>query len=64
MKAGLIPRADVEVAAFAMWSIVHGIVSLIVRDRCPMIPQEMYSHAAAGAFQYVMAAMEKLAQTS
>lgn len=64
MEAGVIPESDVEIATFAMWSIVHGIVSLMVRDRCPMIPEEKYLDAAEGAFHYVMATMERLAAGS
>lgn len=64
MEAGVIPAMDVEIATFAMWSIVHGIVSLMVRERCPMIPTDKHKAVADSAFHYVMATMEKLAAVS
>lgn len=39
MEAGLIRSTrSVDSIAFALWSFVHGIVSLNIRDRCAMIP--------------------------
>lgn len=64
MDAGVIPRSDVEMATFAMWSVVHGIVSLMLRDRCPMIPDEAREDVANGTFHYIMATMERLAAVS
>lgn len=31
---------DPGVAAFTAWSAVHGMASLIIRNRCPMLPEE------------------------
>jgi AcrR family transcriptional regulator len=40
IKAGKIRKTDPTVAAFSMWSMVHGLVSLVIRHRCPMIPED------------------------
>lgn len=40
IEAGLIPETDFEAATFATWSLVHGIVSLIIRRRALMCPPE------------------------
>ena len=31
---------DVEAGAFMIWSMIHGLVSLVVMERCHMIPEE------------------------
>lgn len=38
MEAGKFPAVDINMATFALWSYVHGMVSLIIRDRCIMFP--------------------------
>jgi AcrR family transcriptional regulator len=40
---------DPEVAAFAAWSAVHGIASLIIRGRCRLIPDEDRDRVVGGA---------------
>lgn len=40
IEAGLLPGTDPDVATFSLWSHVHGIVSLIIRDRCIMFSKE------------------------
>ncbi|HEY9207023.1 MAG TPA: TetR/AcrR family transcriptional regulator [Candidatus Methanoperedens sp.] len=40
MEAGLFPEADIDVAAFSVWAYAHGIVSLVIRDRCMMFPED------------------------
>ncbi len=52
MKAGLLPRADVDAAAFALWAHVHGIASLIIRDRCIMFPEEHLQSLIKGALDF------------
>ena len=55
MEAGSLPEANVDVAAFSLWSQVHGIVSLIIRDRCIMFPTKMINHAVEGAIDFMFA---------
>lgn len=47
MQKGLIYEADLDAATFALWSFVHGMASLIIRQRCLMIPEEQL-HSVIG----------------
>ncbi len=40
IDAGSIKGESAETISFALWSLVHGMVSLHIRDRCAMIPRE------------------------
>lgn len=53
MKAGFFQKTNIDVAAFSLWSYVHGIVSLIIRDRCCMFPEEQMSHLVKGALDFM-----------
>lgn len=53
MKAGVLPRADVDVATFSLWAHVHGIASLIIRDRCIMLPEEHRKSIVRGALDFM-----------
>ncbi len=57
MEQGFLPRADADAAAFAMWSFVHGSVSLMIRKRLAAIPEEKYDDLLQGAFNFLMNAM-------
>ena len=54
MEAGAIPRANVDAASFALWSLVHGMAALIIRKRCIMIPEENLNGLVQEALAYVM----------
>lgn len=57
MQHGYLPKADDDMAAFAMWSFVHGSVSLMIRKRLTMIPEEKYQELLDGAFNFLMSAI-------
>jgi len=59
IEAGYLPQGDLDVAAFSVWSLVHGIVSLIIRGRCSMFPQEKLAAIAGGALEYSMNKIRK-----
>jgi len=40
IQAGYIKEGNVDTISFGIWSIVHGMVSLIIRDRVPRLPKE------------------------
>jgi AcrR family transcriptional regulator len=44
---------NVEIATFALWSTVHGIVSLILRNRCPMIEPDAVPMVAQRALDFI-----------
>jgi AcrR family transcriptional regulator len=51
--AGYFKNVDLEVAAFSLWSFVHGISSLFVRDRMMIIPPEKVKPLVAGALKFL-----------
>lgn len=57
MEHGYLPRADADVAAFALWSFVHGSVSLMIRKRLAIIPEEKYQDLLDGAYNFLMSSM-------
>ncbi len=54
MDAGLFPGANTDIATFSLWSYVHGIASLIIRDRCIMFPEEKMSHMVKEALDFML----------
>jgi len=54
MDAGLIPGNGLETAAFSLWALLHGIASLIIRERCVMFPDEVIPSVVKGAAAYVL----------
>ena len=52
-EAGYFKNVDVEVAAFSLWSFVHGISSLFVRDRMMMVPPETVRPLVTGALKFL-----------
>lgn len=59
MKRGRIPAGDPEAAAYGMWAAVHGMASLIIRNRCVMFPAEQLPKIAAAAFDVLIHAFER-----
>ncbi len=57
IEAELFPETNIDVAAFSMWAYVHGIVSLIIRERCVMFPEEQMRHIVEGALDFMQEKM-------
>ena len=53
IKEGYLKRTNADTAAFAMWSFVHGMASLIIRKRCVMIPGEYLETIANDSLKYL-----------
>jgi AcrR family transcriptional regulator len=53
MEAGHFKNVDLEVAAFSLWSFVHGIASLYIRERLMMMPTEIIRPMISGALQFL-----------
>jgi len=53
MNANLLKESSVEIAAFSIWSYVHGIASLIIR-RGMLIPEEFKKIIVEGSIEYMM----------
>jgi AcrR family transcriptional regulator len=58
MDKNLIPLGDIEIAAFAFWSFVHGIVSLLIRH-LTFFPTESRLPMSHSAIDYFMKATKK-----
>jgi len=54
IDAGVFQPADPDVATFALWSLVHGIVALILRKRCTMMDPDQLPVVAQKALEFVM----------
>lgn len=52
IEQGHLAHADIDSATFAMWSLVHGMASLIVRGRCIMVPDEAVDNMVKGGLQF------------
>jgi AcrR family transcriptional regulator len=57
MERKYLPQSDADFAAFAMWSFVHGIASLFIRQRMTMIPEDKYQDLIEGTFHFLMRSM-------
>ncbi len=53
IEAGVLPRGDSNLAAFGLWGVAHGIVALILRQRCTMLDAQTIEQTALAAFSYV-----------
>jgi len=54
MEAGLFSGTNIDVAAFSLWSYVHGIASLIIRGRGIMFPEERINYIVEGALNFML----------
>ena len=54
IEAGALKTTHVDAAAFAFWSLAHGIASLVIRERCVMFPQEHLQSIIKGAQDFIM----------
>lgn len=52
----LLPKGDVDVASYAFWSLVHGIVALVLRSRC-MVPEDQCTMLMYGSYDYMWSAL-------
>ncbi len=53
MEAGALQGMDIEIATFSLWSFVHGIASLYVRERLQLIPEEQINFLMYGALEFL-----------
>jgi len=52
MKAGFLKKEDIDIATFTLWSQAHGIVSLILRNRCSMMEKKSLPTVARKALDF------------
>jgi AcrR family transcriptional regulator len=53
METGIFKDVDLEVAAFSLWSFVHGMSSLYVRERLSMMPTEFIRPMIMNSLQFL-----------
>ncbi len=58
MAAGHLPNGELEGATYAMWSLVHGAASLVLRGRCPVIPEGQGHALVRQAYEFFMRFLE------
>ena len=56
MEIKYLPETDIEVAAFSIWSLVHGIASLVIRRRM-FFPEEYRNQLIDGALMYLFSSL-------
>ncbi|MFO0722969.1 MAG: TetR/AcrR family transcriptional regulator [Myxococcota bacterium] len=54
MEAGMMMPGNPEAAAFMMWSTVHGMMALLIRNRCAMFDDAALPAMIEGTSQYMM----------
>ena len=61
LDVGHFPGADVDTVAFAFWSLIHGLVSLIIRKRIPypQAPTKELARQVMGFFMLSMTGRQK-----
>lgn len=59
IDAGYLPKTDLDVAAFALWSFVHGIASLVIRDRTVKFPRERLALIIEEALNFITKGINK-----
>lgn len=51
---GFLKAPNAQIACFSMWALMHGVVSIFIRDRAPMIPKDQRSQVADGILDFTM----------
>ncbi len=53
---------DIDTVAFGAWAVVHGLVSLVVCDRCAMIPEEQHAYLVESGYDHHMKLLKTTAE--
>jgi AcrR family transcriptional regulator len=53
---------DIDTVAFGAWAVVHGLVSLVVCDRCAMIPAEQHAYLVQSGYDHHMKLLRTTAE--
>jgi AcrR family transcriptional regulator len=54
MHAGLMRKSDPETTTFSLWASMHGIASLIIRDRCIVFPEQALPSMIRASEKFLM----------
>jgi AcrR family transcriptional regulator len=59
MAANLLPTCDVNAASYAFWSMVHGMISLMLRKRCMLCPEIYHQQLLLDAYDFMFSTIRK-----
>ncbi len=62
IKAGYLIRTDTEAATFAFWSFLHGIASIVIRERGVMHTPKRLSAVVRGARAFMLESIRRSAK--
>lgn len=51
---GYIKSDNPQIACFSLWALMHGVVSLFIRNRAPMIPKDQRNNVVNGILDFTM----------
>ena len=51
---GYLKAENPQIACFSLWALMHGVVSIFIRDRAPMIPKEHQADVINGILDFTM----------
>lgn len=54
VDTSVIRKAKMDVITFSLWSCIHGVASLIVRDRCIMFSEEQLPMIVEAVFDFIL----------
>ncbi len=53
MEKNLIPACDINAASYALWSMVHGMIALVLRKRCMLCPDIQQEKLIQDAYDFM-----------
>lgn len=59
MENRLIPAGDVHAASYAFWSMVHGMIALVLRKRCMLCPDIQQEKLIQDSYDFMFAMIRK-----
>ncbi len=59
---GYLPKGDVQAASYAFWSLVHGLVTLVLRGRCMVTGKELQEQMIHASYDLIMQALRSAKQ--
>ena len=54
VDTSVIRKAKMDVITFSLWSCIHGVASLIIRDRCIMFSEEQLLVIVEAVFDFIL----------
>jgi len=54
IEQGYLKAPNAQIACFSLWALLHGVVSIFIRDRAPMIAKEHRAQVINGILDFTM----------